>query len=174
MGPVLGWAIRESRLCRGQYRIGADVIRATVIGAGCHSAQLSGSTIFCQNVELPLKNLPVVFPEAGLPLGAAIARAVKSREEIPVIALPGLDAPGYAQVVQMAEEIAGAGVEPLILCLEADMAKALGQALAVRLGKDAKILCIDRVKLRGEAYLDVGKAVGPALPVVVKTIVLAS
>ena len=173
MGPVLGRAIRESRLCRGQYRIGADAIRATVIGAGCHSAQLSGSTIFCQNVELPLKNLPVVFPEAGLPLGAAIARAARSREEIPVIALPGLQAPGYAQVREMAEEIAGAGVEPLILCLEADMAKALGQALAVRLGKDAKILCIDRVRLRGEAYLDVGKAVGPALPVVVKTIVLA-
>ena len=173
MGPVLGRAIRKSRLCRGQYRISRDAIRATVIGAGCHSAQLSGSTVFCQNVELPRKNLPVVFPEPGMPLGAAIARAAEKQEETPVIALPGLSSPSYAQVVQMAEEIAEAGVEPVLLCLEQDMAKALGQALAVRLGKDAKILCIDRVKLAGEVYLDVGRPVGPALPVVVKTIVLA-
>ena len=173
LGPVLGRAIRGSRLCRGQYRISRDAIRATVIGAGCHSAQLSGSTVFCQNVQLPLKNLPVVFPEGDVPLGAAMKRVMEGQEEIPVIALPGMEAPGYARVREMAEEIAGAGVAPILLCLEQDMAKALGQALAVLLGKNARILCIDRVKLSEGAYLDVGRPVGPALPVVVKTIVLA-
>jgi hypothetical protein len=59
MGPVLGRMIRKSALCRGEYRLGTETIRATVIGAGCHSAQLSGSTVFCQNVPLPVKNLPV-------------------------------------------------------------------------------------------------------------------
>jgi ethanolamine utilization protein EutA len=52
------------------------------------------------------------------------------------------------------------------------MAKALGQALALRLGKDRSVLCIDRVKLDEGSYLDVGAPVGPALPVVVKTLVL--
>ena len=52
------------------------------------------------------------------------------------------------------------------------MAKALGQALAARLGGDRAILCIDRVRLSEESYLDVGAPVGPALPVVVKTLVL--
>jgi ethanolamine utilization protein EutA (predicted chaperonin) len=33
-------------------------------------------------------------------------------------------------------------------------------------------LCIDRVRLSSESYLDVGAPVGPALPVVVKTLVL--
>ena len=173
MGPVLGRVIRESRLCRGQYRIGSDAIRATVIGAGSHSAQLSGSTVFCQNVALPMKNLPVVFPDGDVPLGEAIGRAAARQDEIPVIALPGIGSPSYAQVKEMAEEIAGAGVEPILLCLEQDMAKALGQALAVRLGRDARILCIDRVKLTGEVYLDVGRPLGPALPVVVKTIIFA-
>jgi ethanolamine utilization protein EutA len=60
----------------------------------------------------------------------------------------------------------------VLLCLEQDMAKALGQALAVRLGPDARILCIDRVRLTEGSYLDVGEPVGPALPVVVKTLVL--
>ena len=60
----------------------------------------------------------------------------------------------------------------LIVALESDMAKALGQILALRLGREAPILCIDRVKLEAESYLDVGAPVGPALPVVVKTLIL--
>ena len=37
IGPALGRAIRQSALCRGDYRLGAQTIRATVIGAGCHT-----------------------------------------------------------------------------------------------------------------------------------------
>jgi ethanolamine utilization protein EutA len=77
-------------------------------------------------------------------------------------------------VVALAEAIREAIPEgPVLICLEQDMAKALGQALAVRLPEDRPILCIDRVKLTGESYLDVGAPVGPALPVVVKTLVLS-
>ena len=177
MGPVLGRVIRKSRLCRGDHRIGEDAIRATVIGAGCHSAQLSGSTVFCQKVTLPLKNLPVVCIGQRQQEGAlaeTVSQAIKVQESTAVIALPGLVSPSYGEVAVMAESIIAAQVDgPLIICLEQDMAKALGQALAVRLGTDAEILCIDRVKLSPESYLDVGQPVGPALPVVVKTIVLA-
>ena len=60
IGPILGQTIRESRLCGGEFTLGSETIRATVIGAGCHSAQLSGSTVFHQNVPFPLKNVPVV------------------------------------------------------------------------------------------------------------------
>ena len=60
IGPLLGQAIRRSRLCQEEYRLGDQTIRATVIGAGCHSAQLSGSTVFCGGITLPEKNLPVV------------------------------------------------------------------------------------------------------------------
>ena len=51
------------------------------------------------------------------------------------------------------------------------MAKALGQLLALRLPPEKGILCIDRVRLKEGDYLDVGTPIGPALPVVVKTIV---
>ena len=169
MGPVLGRAIRKSRLCRGEYRLGEETIRATVIGAGCHSAQLSGSTVFCQNVPLPMKNLPVVRIESVD--REAIRREFARQEGLAVLALPGLSAPTYGEVRAMAEEIAGLA-EPILICLEQDMAKALGQALAVKLGPTARILCIDRVKLGPESFLDVGTPIGPALPVVVKTLVL--
>ena len=172
MGPVLGQKIRKSRLCRGDYVLGTETIRATVIGAGSHSAQLSGSTVFCQNVDLPLKNLPVVA--ASEDVVGSIRRGLQRQEQSVVIALPGIPSPKYAQVVELAEAIiAGAGKKEVFLCLEQDMAKALGQALAVRMEKDAKILCLDRIRLGEESYLDVGQPVGPALPVVVKTLVLS-
>ena len=164
MGPELGRAIRESRLCQGEYVLGQETIRATVIGAGCHSAQLSGSTVFAQNVELPLKNLPVVESAAEL---AAL-------DGPGVLALPGIRSPGYDQVAELARKaVAEFGNRPVLLALQEDMAKALGQQIALRLGKDAQILCIDRVKLKAGDYLDVGTPVGPALPVVIKTLILS-
>ena len=180
MGPILGKAIRKSRLCAGEHTLGDETIRATVIGAGCHSAQLSGSTVFYRNMTFPLKNLPVIcLTEAqqalpGQQLGALLRREREKQEGASVVALPGIMAPSYSEVVKLAEGIAGAQPEgPVLICLEQDMAKALGQALAVRLPEDRPILCIDRVKLTGESYLDVGAPVGPALPVVVKTLVLS-
>ena len=53
LGPELGRAIRNSDLCRGEYVLGQETIRATVIGAGCHSTQLSGSTVYYQNIHFP-------------------------------------------------------------------------------------------------------------------------
>jgi ethanolamine utilization protein EutA len=164
MGPELGQAIRESRLCRGEYVLGSETIRATVIGAGCHSAQLSGSTVFYQNVEVPLKNLPV----------AESVQEWKALDSTGILALKGEKAPDYATVAAKAQEIAGElGPGPVLLAVQEDMAKALGQQLALRLGKDAQILCIDRVRLQTGDYLDVGAPVGPALPVVIKTLILS-
>ena len=162
LGPVLGTAIRESRLCRGEFVLGAETIRATVIGAGCHSAQLSGSTVFYRNVQLPLKNLPVVTDFSAL----------KRLDKPGVLALPGVESPGYDDVQALAERIAKEMEPPVYIALEADMAKALGHALILRLGQGAEILCIDRLHLTDGDYLDVGNPIGPALPVVIKTLIL--
>ena len=172
LGPELGRAIRESRLCQGEYVLGTETIRATVIGAGSHSAQLSGSTVFCQNVKLPLKNLPVV-EVAETDTTAQILRNVQMQDTPPVLAMKGIPSPGYWQVAELAEKLVSFARGPVYLALEADMAKALGQQLALRLGKNAEILCIDRVKLEAGSFLDVGAPVGPALPVVVKTLILS-
>ena len=174
MGPILGRTIRESRLCRGEYRLGDQTIRATVIGAGCHSAQLSGSTVFYRNVTFPMKNLPVAAMD-DRPEPARIREALSGQEgDRVVLALPGIDLPDYARVKALASAMAeGFGDRPVIVALEQDMAKALGHALALILPPDREILCIDNVRLDGQCYLDVGAPVGPALPIVVKTLVLS-
>jgi len=163
MGPILGRVIRKSLLCRGEYRLGTETIRATVIGAGSHSTQLSGSTVFYRNIPFPLKNLPVVTDISAL-----------SRLDGPgVLALPGIYAAHYGQITAMATEIAeNWPLQPVLIALEADMAKALGHALALRLPQDRPILCIDRVRLEEGSYLDVGAPMAAAIPVVVKTLIL--
>ena len=178
IGPELGKAIRKSRLCQGEYVLGAETIRATVIGAGSHSAQLSGSTVFYQNVEFPLKNLPVVKLTKQELTGEAAGRLIREKmakqDGAAVLALPGIRSPGYREIGELSEKIlAGIGDAPLILALEEDMAKALGQRLALQMGRYSKILCIDRVRLEEGSFLDVGAPVGPALPVVVKTLILS-
>ena len=47
-------------------------------------------------------------------------------------------------------------------------------ALRLRLGTNREILCLDRLSLPPNSYLDVGCSVGPAFPVVIKTLVLDS
>ena len=161
IGILLGRAIRNSRLCRGEYMLGEQTIRATVIGAGCHSAQLSGSTVFHQNIRFPLKNLPVVTK----------AEDLRKLDGPGVLAIAG-EALDFAGVRDLAKNLVASMEPPIYLAAAGDMAKALGVQIALALGRDAEILCIDRVRLREGDYLDVGAPVGPALPVVVKTLVM--
>ena len=173
LGVLLGRAIRGSLLCKARYRLGEQTIRATVIGAGCHSAQLSGSTVFYEGVSLPKKNLPVAL----LPMPVtreAVANAYLGQDtETVVLALTGELSPTYAQVQAMAEAIVGgSGEREILVCLETDMAKALGHAIKL-LQPNRPCLCIDRIRLEKESYLDIGAPVGPALPVVIKTLILS-
>ena len=174
MGPVLGQCIRESRF-RDRYLLGQETIRATVIGAGCHSTQLSGSTVFCQDVSLPVKNLPVVCFSLDEQESPRLSRLIEERcagqDRTPVLRFPGCSG-GYEQIRRLADSIAGTQFSTLYVAVERDMAKALGQALRLRC-PDRGILCLDRLQLQEGSYLDVGQPVGPAFPVVIKTLILA-
>ena len=172
IGPSLGRAIRESKLCRPGYRLGTQTIRATVIGAGCHTTALSGSTVFCRDVALPLQNLRAVClsPREQAALPAHLPEKLRAAEGQAIVALPGLPAPGYAQICALAEALLEAVPQgPVLVCLEEDQAKALGQAMACR--TERPILCIDRVRPPRDGFLDIGPPAGAAYPLVVKTLV---
>ena len=179
IGPELGRAIRRSSLCREDYILGTETIRATVIGAGCHSTQLSGSTVFCRKVSLPKKNLPVLrfsFQEqqsAEFSKIIAGKMAASDAQQV-ILAMPGLETPDYRQVAALAQTICdGVGDRPVYVCLQSDMAKALGQKLSLLLPEDRPCLCLDRLQFAPESYLDIGMPVGPCYPVVIKTLVLS-
>lgn len=178
IGPELGKAIKESSLCQGPFVLARHTIRATVIGAGCHSTQLSGSTVFCRNASLPKKNLPVLLFTDKEQKSPDFARIIAERlsqtdSREAVLAMPGLAHPDYTQIGMLAQKIAqGVGSLQVIICLQADMAKALGQRLSLLL-PDRPCICLDRLSFGAQSYLDIGTPVGPCFPVVIKTLILS-
>ncbi len=163
LGAALGQAIGQSRLCQGEYLLGQETIRATVIGAGSYATELSGSTVSYGNVDFPLQNLPVVsLDDRQLHEG-----------EVTALTLEGYASPTYGQVSALADRIARQVPDrPLVIAMEQDMGKALGQALQVRLGKDVPLVCLDGIHAPVGSYLDIAAPVagGTAVPVVVKTL----
>lgn len=165
LGVLLAAKIRASKLMKGAYILGRETIRATVVGAGSHATELSGSTVFYRGMAFPLQDLPVA------------AWAGQALLEPVAVALPGRAVSGYGDLVRLAEQLTKAAASlppgaPLAVVLEQDVAKALGQALATLLPPDRPILCLDSLSLPPESFLDVAAPVGggTALPVVIKTL----
>ena len=171
IGPILGKTIRESRLCQGEYFLAEETIHATVIGAGCHTARLSGSTVYYQNIAFPVKNIPVVEADPRDPSAIRQALEREDAEQI-CLAIHTADVPAYAEIKAMAQMLAqGFRDRPVLLCLQKDFAKVLGQCLGLALPKERPILCMDGLEIGNGTYLDVGRPVGPALPVIIKSLV---
>lgn len=181
IGPILAERLKKSALCRNGFYLGEQTIRATVIGAGCYSTQLSGSTVYARCVTFPLKSLPVgVLSEKeqdGMDrsLEHALDRLRQQWPNEPIaLYLPGIKSPSFKAVSELADRLALALPQlpqPYVIISGTDMAKALGQALATRL--PGALLCLDGLRLQAESFLDVGAPVsgGAAYPVVKKTLV---
>ena len=193
IGVLLGRAIAaSSAFQRAGIVRGTETIRATVVGAGSHSTQVSGSTIFYRNVSFPLKNLPVLrLTEDEESSGDKLAAALRDKAgwfadqggmtQI-ALSLRGEPNPAYGRIQDLARGIR-AGMEPLlergmfpVIAVEGDMAKVLGQTLWPLLGTEGAILCLDGISAGSGDYLDIGAPVagGAVLPVVVKTLAFQS
>lgn len=174
LGVLLGRAIGRSALCKEGHHLGTETIRATVVGAGTHTTELSGSTICCSGAELPVHDLPVI-PIDGLDTEQIRRKIELFEEKTAALSLKGERLQDFAGLNRQADVIAEA-VSPLksqlVVVLEADMAKAMGNALRLRLGSAAAILCIDGIHVQENSYLDLASPVadGSALPVVIKTL----
>ena len=189
IGVLLGRAIAASpALGRAEKVEGAETIRATVVGAGAHATDISGSTIFYRDVAFPLKNIPILKLTAAEEEGDADALAAAIGDKLRwfsdeggltqiALGLRGWSSPSYQRVQAAARGIAR-GLEPLkqkgfypILVVENDMAKVLGQALAAL--ETGPILALDGVGVENGDYIDIGAPVanGTVLPVIIKTLV---
>ncbi|MCR4806000.1 MAG: ethanolamine ammonia-lyase reactivating factor EutA [Clostridia bacterium] len=189
IGPILGRAIAENRYFREQRTIqGGETIRATVVGAGTYTTNLSGSTIFYSEGIFPVKNVPALKltrDEQWAILGgdrlllADKVRWFLQQSDSPrmLLALQGLPDPDFAALKRLAEAIVGAldgslaPGEPIIVVVERDIAKALGIALQ-QTGCRRKLASIDSVKIEAGDYVDIGRPLmdGLVVPVVVKTL----
>ncbi|MFC5469868.1 ethanolamine ammonia-lyase reactivating factor EutA [Cohnella suwonensis] len=189
IGPLLAC---ELRACMADYRVRFvapdQTVRATVIGAGTQSADISGATVFMEAGTLPVRNLPVAKAVIGADpnrYGEAVEAAIGEGLTLHgpdgsppfALALAGESPVGYAQLQKLAEELSGRFVRSfprskcLVVVCERDMAQALGQALRKRCGGRPKVLCVDQVRVEHGDYIDLGEPIsGMMIPVVAKTL----
>ncbi len=194
IGLLLGKKISSSLLMTAFKVIPTvETIRATVVGAGSHTTDVSGSTITYKENILPLKNIPILqlskddenANNCG-DLGDIIQEKVKwfmVDGEVQIIGLgvEGVHSPSFQFIQGLAKEIIK-GLDmlirdklPLVIIVKEDMAKALGNSLYAHLPNNYPFVCIDSVHVRNGDYIDIGKPIagGSVLPVVVKTLVFS-
>lgn len=189
IGILLGQAIRESTAFAQIRRFTpTETIRATVVGAGAHIEEISGSTIEFDPAVLPVKNVPILklnpTDEAS---PAAMLRGIREKldwfalegEPQPVaVAFTGPRSPSFKQVGELARAIIEGTAPltargyPLIVVTENDIAKVLGQAIRAGLPDHKGFVSIDAVSVSNGDYVDIGMpaAQGRVLPVVIKTL----
>lgn len=201
VGILLGAAIAKSGIldCVECYR-SEETIRATVVGAGTHTTEISGSTIFYKKEKLPIKNIPVLkLSKEDEERTSSVGKIIKTqlpifqtegKNEVVAIALSGYTYHEFQKIQELADEIikgTDSGIKervdfeikeksPLIIVLEADIGKALGNALYMKLKRKRDVICIDSVRSKSGDYIDIGEPVGGGhvLPVVVKTLIFNS
>ena len=189
IGPILGKAIAENRAFREQKTIqGGETIRATVVGAGTYTTNLSGSTIYYSEGIFPVKNMPalkltkdeqwqILFGDTQLLKNRVRWFLEQNDSPRMLLALQGLPDPDFATLKKLARGITEAldgclaKDEPIIVVVERDIAKALGIALQ-QTGCRRKMASIDSVKIEAGDYVDIGRPLmdGLVVPVVVKTL----
>lgn len=194
IGIILGKSIGRSSIRKGfQIKQPLETIRATVVGAGSHTMDISGSTINYTKDIFPLKNIPIIKVSESSELQKDGALDGDLREKIKwfyhdgneqqiAVAIRGVKNPSFKEVSRISKELLK-GMEdfqktayPLLIVVENDMAKALGQTLYNHLGYKKDVICIDSIGVDNGDYIDIGKplANGRVVPVVIKTLIFNS
>ena len=191
IGVLLGRAIRESRLFTDFQKMEpGETIRATVVGAGTYTTTISGSTITYSDDIFPLKNIPVIKLDEELqeacfagetePVIRRIQWVLGQNDaERFILAMPGKRDPGYtemkraaAAIRQIMDRVQPPG-EPILLVIESDIAKAMGQMIRQQPDLKRQVVAIDSIQVEDGEYVDMGKPMmnGMVIPVVVKTLI---
>ncbi len=191
IGPLLGHCLRqEAAFQQVEILKPLETIRATVVGAGSNTMEISGSTVAVSDPSvLPLKNLPILklteddeaddyrYFSSRLAEKAAWFKEDEGYQRL-AVSFRGISNPSFDQV----QKLRGRLIEGLsdylrtndllVVVLDRDLAKSLGYALMNAL-PSKKIISLDTVKVENGDYIDIGAplANGRVVPVVVKTLV---
>lgn len=186
IGPLLATALHEQpRLREMNVQFPAQTVRATVIGAGAHTLSLSGSTIWLDGVDLPIRNLPVAIPQTESNLVDAWQQALAQLDLCPqtdayVLALPAGLPVRYAALLTVIDALTQfvarfPNPHPLLVVAEQDFGKALGMLLRPQL-QQLPLAVIDEISVRAGDYIDIGTPLfgGSVVPVTVKSLAFPS
>ena len=197
IGAILGKEIRDQA---ARYLPGVPVetplqrIRATVIGASQFTVQVSGNTIYIANPDLlPLRNLQVVTVNfdgdhltpsgiASAIQGALHHSDVQEGETQVALAVHWPWGPAYPLLrafclgVKDALENTVKNRDPVVLILDSDIARLIGNNLSRELGEYKNIICVDGIQLQDFDYVDISKEHPDArvVTVVIKSLIFSA
>jgi ethanolamine utilization protein EutA len=189
IGETLAASLKESpSLTNWQWVQPEETVRATVLGAGTQTTDISGATISVEDGSLPQRNLPVYqidfmndlktgltkFPEE---ISKALEIYDPYREgQNFALYLTGMPYLGFKDIQQLSAAILESirqkpdPQQPIVIVLESDHAKVLGQTLILQ-DSGKTIVCIDQIKVEHGDYIDIGTLLKTnVVPVVVKTL----
>jgi ethanolamine utilization protein EutA len=168
-------------------------IRATVIGASQFTVQVSGKTIYLSSPEvLPVHNVPVV--PIGVDLSGTIdpdkvAAAITQKfEQLDIepggrmaVSFTWAGDPEYSRLAACAKGILKATApkgkrhEPLLLMIDGDVGKTMGNLLKREFDLPGELVSIDGVQLQELDFVDVGEMITPpgVVPVVIKSLLFS-
>jgi len=191
LGPALAKSVRKAFAREPMKLFKPDeTIYATVIGAGVHTTELSGSTIYISDSSiLPFRDLPAINLTATADMSDVtdeiISKAEKFANEstamIPAIVVPKSFGNSFKILQGLAFAIAKAARNlaqkgPLVIICEDDIGKALGNLLKNALSQPRPIIAIDQLSMKEGDYIDIGRPLydGGVVPVVIKTLVFSN
>ncbi len=168
-----------------------ELIRATVIGAGQYSLQVSGATtLVTEDNEFPIRNIPVIVPylpqENPTPdqikeaIDVAYKRIDMKEGEAPVaLSFHKTIGLSYERLKSFAMSIVSAvptivkNKLPLILVFSDDIGNSVGNVMKRETELKTNIISIDELNLREGDYIDIGEPMAnkQVVPVVVKTLI---
>ncbi len=189
IGVLLARSIAKSEILRNYKLVKpTETIRATVIGAGTHTVNISGSTIFYNRYFFPLKNIPIIKLNLNEEKIEYISKNIKQKlkwyrfddeQHQVAIALKGSSYSSFADIEALSKAVIDGTDEIrenggiVIVLTEKDIAKVLGQTLYCNLECSYDVLSIDNISVDNGDYIDIGNPVadGNVVPVIVKTLI---
>ncbi|MDW7616004.1 ethanolamine ammonia-lyase reactivating factor EutA [Peribacillus simplex] len=189
IGMMLATSIKENEvLAAWEWEQPVETVRATVLGAGTHTTEISGATIEVNDSHLPVRNIPVyridfqgVLDDGTGTMAQSVQDAITIYDPLKeglnfAFYLTNLPYLSFRDIQQLAAEFTEALMQkpnqqqPLIIVMDSDYGKVLGQTfLANR--PDLPVICIDQTQVEHGDYLDIGRLLRTGVvPVVVKTL----
>ncbi len=195
IGYLLGQAIKSQfAQLPGRVLEPDNKIRATVIGAGCYTLQVSGSTCFLDDdsLDFPLRNVPVINVDIDRELlGVDYVRDqiqkglqkfdIKEGEEIVALSFEDPVRASYQKLKIFAKGIEAALPNtidhnlPILLIFKRDIGNSVGNVIRRETRIKDNLASIDEIEVAEGDWIDIGAPLinGQVVPVTVKSLVFS-